>query len=65
MNIPGYHTVDLQAGVDFSDGKYRVMIWGKNVTNEFYITNRNFSYDGVVQFAGMPAIYGATFTVKM
>jgi hypothetical protein len=28
---------------------YRLMIWGKNVTNSFIVTNRNLSFDGVVQ----------------
>jgi len=63
-DIPSYYTIDLQAGADFSDGKYRVMFWGKNLLNEFYITNRNFSYDGVVQFPGMPLTYGVTLTAK-
>jgi outer membrane receptor protein involved in Fe transport len=62
--IPGYTTVDLQAGIDFSGGKYSAMIWGKNVFNEFYITNRNFSFDGVAQFAGRPATYGITLSAK-
>ena len=64
MVIPSYYTVDVQAGANFSDGKYRVMFWGKNVTNEFYLTNRNFSYDGIIQFAGMPMTYGVTLAAK-
>lgn len=63
-NIPGYTLVDLQAGVNFADSKYRVMVWGKNVFNEFYLTNRNFSFDGVSQFLGMPATYGVTLSAK-
>jgi outer membrane receptor protein involved in Fe transport len=62
--IPGYATVDLQAGVNFRDGKYSMMVWGKNVFNKFYITNRNFSFDGVAQFAGRPVTYGITLSAK-
>ena len=54
----------LQVGVDFGEGKYRVMAWGKNVFNEFYITNRNYSFDGVAQYAGKPATYGITVSAK-
>jgi outer membrane receptor protein involved in Fe transport len=60
VGIPGYTTVDLQAGVHFNDGKYRMMVWGKNVFNEFYVTNRNYSFDGVAQYIGKPATYGVT-----
>ena len=62
--IPGYTTLDLQAGVNFRDGRYRVMLWGKNVTNSIIITNRNFSYDGVAQYVGMPLTYGVTLSAK-
>jgi outer membrane receptor protein involved in Fe transport len=63
--IPGYTTLDLQAGVNFRQDKYRVMVWGKNVTNEFYITNRNYSFDGVAQYMGMPATYGITLSLRI
>jgi outer membrane receptor protein involved in Fe transport len=41
------------------------MIWGKNVANKFYITNRNFGFDGVAQYIGMPATYGVTLSMKI
>jgi iron complex outermembrane recepter protein len=64
LDIRGYTTVDVQAGVDFHDGKYRVMLWGKNVLNEFYITNRINTFDGVAQYPGMPATVGITLAAK-
>jgi outer membrane receptor protein involved in Fe transport len=37
------------------------MLWGKNVTNEFYVTNVTSAVvDGVARFAGFPATFGAT-----
>ena len=65
VDIPGYTTLDLQAGVGFDHDKYKAMIWGKNVTNKFYITNRNFGFDGVAQYIGMPATYGVTLSMKI
>ncbi len=64
FTIPGYTMVDAQVGVNFAGGKYRVMVWGKNITNEFYITNRNDSFDGIAQWAGRPATYGVTIGAK-
>jgi outer membrane receptor protein involved in Fe transport len=64
MDLKAYTTLDLQAGVDFGDGKYKLMVWGKNVTNEFYVTNRNFSFDGPAQYIGQPATYGVTLSFR-
>ena len=41
------------------------MFWGKNVTNAFYVTNRDLSFDGVAQYIGLPLTYGVTFSVKI
>jgi len=61
FTLPAYTIVDLQTGVDFDEGRYRVMIWGKNVTDEFYITNvASAVVDGISRYAGRPATYGAT-----
>ena len=63
--IPGYKTLDVQAGVNWNDDRYRIMIWGKNVTNSFIVTNRNFSFDGVAQYVGMPVTYGISFSMNL
>jgi iron complex outermembrane recepter protein len=61
FEIPAYTLVDVQAGLDFAGGRCRVMLWGKNVTNEFYVTNVTSAVvDGVARFAGFPATFGAT-----
>jgi iron complex outermembrane recepter protein len=61
--IPAYTIVDLQGGVDFAGGRCRVMLWGKNVANEFYVTNVvSAVVDGVARYAGLPATFGATIS---
>jgi outer membrane receptor protein involved in Fe transport len=65
MDIPSYWTLDLQAGAHFKDGRYSLMVWGKNVTDKFYLTNRYFSFDGVTQYTGMPAAFGVTFAARL
>jgi outer membrane receptor protein involved in Fe transport len=63
-DIPGYALLDLRAGVEADDGRWRLMIWGKNVANKYYWQNVVTVYDVVTRFAGMPATYGVTFSYK-
>jgi outer membrane receptor protein involved in Fe transport len=63
-HMPAYTTIDAQAGVDLNDGKMRIMVWGKNITNEFYLTNINKYTDGIQRFTGRPATYGVTLGYK-
>jgi len=62
--IPGYTTLDVQAGINWNNDRSRLMIWGKNITNELVVTNRNFSFDGVAQYLGMPVTYGITLSLN-
>ena len=64
FRMPAYTTIDLQAGVDLSDGKMRIMVWGKNITNEFYLTNINRYTDGIQRFTAKPVTYGITLGYK-
>ena len=64
LQLPGYGTFDAQAGVSFAQGRYRVMLWGKNITNKFYLVNIQRYSDGVSRFMGMPATYGLTVSFK-
>jgi len=41
------------------------MVWGKNVTNKLVVTNRNFTFDGVDQYVGMPLTYGVTLSLSL
>jgi len=56
--------VDLRAGYGSSDGSWQAYLWGRNVTNEKY---QNYVFrvtDTVIGYAGRPATYGATLSVK-
>ena len=57
-NLPAYTLLGLRAGADH--GKWRYMLWGKNVTNEYYFSNVIQSYDLVTAYTGMPRTYGLT-----
>ena len=58
--IPSYTTLDLQAGINTADNRWRVFVWGKNVTNKYYLTNVVDGEDAILRYTGMPATYGLT-----
>ena len=62
--IPAYSVVDARAGYEFGDRRYKVMVWGKNVFNKYYVTNAAHYLDTTVRFAGQPATYGITLSIK-
>ena len=64
LDIDAYWLVDLRAGVEFGDRKYRLQAYGRNITNQYYWTNVNRSLDNARRYAGMPATYGLQFSVR-
>jgi outer membrane receptor protein involved in Fe transport len=62
--IPAYAVVDARLGYEFADRRYKVMFWGKNIFNKYYVTNANHYLDTTVRFAGQPATYGITLSAK-
>jgi outer membrane receptor protein involved in Fe transport len=66
FNIKGYTTVDARIGYEAADGAWKVMLWGKNILNQYYWTSVIPSIDSQARYAGMPATYGVTlgFTIR-
>lgn len=64
FEIPSYAVVDARLGYEFEGGRYKVMMWGKNVFNKYYVTNAAHYLDTTVRFTGMPATYGITLSIK-
>ena len=62
--IPAYATVDARAGSEFGDRKYKILFWGKNIFNKYYVTNAAHYLDTTVRFTGMAATYGVTLSIK-
>lgn len=65
LAIDGYTLVDLRAGIEDADGKWRASVWANNVTNKFYWTAANHISDTTVRFAGMPATYGVSLSFRL
>lgn len=64
LTIPGYALFDLRAGIEADDGKWRVQVWGRNITDKFYRVQQFRKIDSVAEIVGMPATYGVTFSFR-
>jgi len=64
FEIRGYAIVDLRAGVAWDSDKWRLMLWGKNVFNNYYFTNSIYSFDTGYRLVGRPVTYGITLLYK-
>ena len=62
--IPSYTTLDLRAGVAAEDDSWRVSLFGRNVTNESYITAVSTYLDTLVRYRGKPSVYGVSLQFK-
>jgi outer membrane receptor protein involved in Fe transport len=60
----GYTLLDVRAGIAAHDDRWRLTVWGKNVTNTYYYTNAYRYIDYFSRLTGQPATYGATFSFR-
>jgi len=62
LQIDAYTLLDLTAGIESSDGAWRLGVFGRNVTDEYYWPSASRRGDSIVRQPGMPATYGIEFT---
>ncbi len=62
LKLPGYALLDLRAGVE--SGPWSLQVWGRNVTNKFYLTNAYAFVEILTRYTGMPATFGVTLSWK-
>jgi outer membrane receptor protein involved in Fe transport len=60
LEIKAYGLLNLAVGIAPVNGRWRVEVWAKNVTDTYYWTSVNYISDTVARLAGMPATYGVT-----
>lgn len=65
LYVRDYTLLDLRAGVESHDGRWKFSIWGRNVGNTYYWTSANSDLDTTVRFASMPVTYGATLSLRL
>jgi iron complex outermembrane recepter protein len=64
FRIDSFTLLDLRAGVELQDGRYRVWAWGKNVTDEYHWTNVFANGNAISRFVGQPATYGVSLSAR-
>ncbi len=64
FRLDGYGLLDLRLGLESNAG-WRIQIWGRNVTNEYYWNNVAKIQSTVTRQPGNPAAYGITLGYKM
>ncbi|MEP6867197.1 MAG: TonB-dependent receptor [Novosphingobium sp.] len=64
VGINAYTTLDLRAGVEAKDGRWKFTVWGNNVTNAYYWSGSNRNSDTLIHYAARPATYGILFGWK-
>jgi outer membrane receptor protein involved in Fe transport len=62
LAIDGYTLVDLRLGVQSETGRWRAMVWGRNVGDTYYWNNVLKAQDNVIRYAGRPATWGVTLS---
>ncbi|MGE4323346.1 MAG: TonB-dependent receptor [Sphingobium sp.] len=62
--IPGYALLDARIGMELNDGQYRFMLFGRNITNKYYITDLVYQNDTIASRTGKPAIYGVSASLR-
>jgi outer membrane receptor protein involved in Fe transport len=63
LSIDSYTLIDLRGGI--AGEQWEFSVWGRNVTDEYYWNNANFTADALVRYAGMPATYGIDMKYRM
>lgn len=58
--MDSYATWSARIGFETADNHWKVMAWGKNLTDEYYVTNLIGSSDTTARFVGRPRTYGVT-----
>lgn len=64
LDIDAYTLLDLRAGVESEDGRWKATVWGRNVTDEYYWTSAYKIADVTARFAGKPATFGFTLSAQ-
>lgn len=58
IKIPRYALLDLRVGLETDNGRWRAELWGRNVTNKYYLVGAYRVVDYYLRFPGRPASYG-------
>lgn len=64
LAIDSWATLDLRAGLAGTDNRWRVFVWGRNVTDKYYWSSATRVLDTSIRYAAMPATFGITASFR-
>jgi outer membrane receptor protein involved in Fe transport len=64
LRIDAFTLVDLRAGLESSNGQYRVWIWGKNIGDAYHWSNVLAYGNAISRYVGDPATYGVSVSAR-
>jgi iron complex outermembrane recepter protein len=64
FEIRSYATLDLRAGLTTANDRWRVTVYGQNVTDKSYVTAVSTFLDTLIRYRGRPAVYGVSVSYK-
>jgi outer membrane receptor protein involved in Fe transport len=64
LNIDDYALIDLRAGLQFDDKRFKLSVFVRNLTDEYYWSNATRITDTTVRFAGRPRTFGVSFSAR-
>ncbi|KRB52674.1 TonB-dependent receptor [Phenylobacterium sp. Root700] len=60
LAIDSYALVDLRLGLESEAARWKVTLWGRNVTDQYYQVQILKAQDNVIAYTGRPATYGVS-----
>jgi iron complex outermembrane recepter protein len=65
LDMPSYVTIDLRGGVAHASDRWRISVFARNITNEFYLTGNLKTSDSIQRFTGMPRTFGVSLSIRV
>lgn len=63
FRMPAYTLLDARIGIESENG-WRLSLYGRNLTDEYYWNSVASAGDGAVRFTGEPRTFGASFSMR-
>lgn len=64
FRIKPYTLLDLRAGIESEDGRWRASVWGRNITNVYYWNGVFQASDDIYRQPAKPATYGVSLSFR-
>lgn len=64
LDLPAYDLLGLRAGFGAEDDRWKVTVYGENITDSYYLNNVLPQFDTIRAYVGRPATYGVRVSFR-